>query len=413
MIASFRSDLKDTLQYGGIDLRTRVVGARVLLDGEDPYFFNWRPGMPDTLVDPQVQPNAKNSRLTVTPTALILHLPFAKNTYLSQKILWLIFQWIAFSTIIIIFLIQSNSLGKSYLIWILSVFFAYSFFWKLHIERSQLYIFYVALLSISLFIYEKGNPILRNLSGLIIGFTICLRPTVALVLLPFIFRRKWSVCFGSAFGIVLGFLIPILSSGVFIWESYFFSMGDVAKYLGAHKVSGIDFGDSITGYIYPNVIEKLNFVSLSKDIPDTNSSLQNVLMMTGLDETHYIQGIIVLLFLILSTIVSFRLAKRALSNNLIFLQGIVIYLLSEFILPSPRYSYNDVQWILPLLLIIHGVKDLRILFNWSIILLMGSLLLCVGTFMQLPKFMIVSIVLMVLYVVITTYKLLTNPKMSQ
>jgi Glycosyltransferase family 87 len=412
MIASFYSDLQDTLHYGGIDFRTRVVGARVVLAGKDPYFFNWRPGLPDTFIDPQVQPNAKNSRLTVTPSALMLHLPFAKYAYLNQKIIWLIFQWIAFLSTIIIFLSQSDSMGKSYLIGLLSICFAYSFFWKLHIERGQLYIFYIALLSMAWFLAKKGSHILRIFSGLIMGFTVCLRPPVALVLLPFILHRQWWIILGSAIGVVFGFILPIPWSGLSIWKSYFSSMGQIAKYLGANRVLGVSSGNSATGEIYPKIIEDLNFMALSKDIPDTNSSLQNVLMMTGLDETQHIQNIILFLFVVLSGFITWKFSSKKLPNNLLFLQGIVIYLLLEFFLPTPRYSYNDVQWLLPLLLIIISVKEIRFLINRSFILMTGSLLLCVGEFMQIPRFMIISIGLMTIYVVHTTYWLLKNPKIT-
>ncbi len=34
-------DTVNILKYGSLDLRNRVVGTRVLLEGSDPYFFKW------------------------------------------------------------------------------------------------------------------------------------------------------------------------------------------------------------------------------------------------------------------------------------------------------------------------------------------------------------------------------------
>src|SRR5207253_10639814 len=55
----------DVFHYAGVDLRNRVVGARVLLAGEDPYAFRWQPGLPLELLDPVYDPKAH--RLTVPP----------------------------------------------------------------------------------------------------------------------------------------------------------------------------------------------------------------------------------------------------------------------------------------------------------------------------------------------------------
>src|SRR5438046_2318783 len=55
----------------GADLRNRVVGARVMLAGYDPYTFLWQPGMPEEWLDPVRE--AKVHRLTVPPPTLWLY----------------------------------------------------------------------------------------------------------------------------------------------------------------------------------------------------------------------------------------------------------------------------------------------------------------------------------------------------
>jgi hypothetical protein len=407
MLLSFSYDFQNTIWYGGIDLRTRVVGTRVFLEKEDPYFFSWHAGMSDTLLDPQVEPNSESSRLTITPSALLLQIPFIKNTYFQQKILWLLIQWISFVAIILIFLSQSKSANTSYLICLISLFFAYSFFWRLHVERSQVYIIYVCLLSISWLIYEKRHIFLKLISGLIIGFTICLRPPAIVILIPFIANRRWSMIIGSILGGILGVSLPISISGISIWNSYFLSIKHVTRYLSDHRVSpDTNSGVSIPENTYPKIIEGLNFVSEAKKIPEANSSLHSILTNLKLDIFYQFQNLILFIFIGLLCIIFIKSYKREMPNRLIFLQGIVAYLISEFLIPSPRYSYNDVQWILPILIIVNEVKTINSFINRTTIFLIASLLLCVGAFTWIPKFMLISILLMTLYVTKVTYDLL-------
>lgn len=407
MLLSFISDFRNTIYYGGIDLRTRVVGTRVFLEGKDPYFFNWQPGMPDTLLDPLVEVNAKTSRLTVPPSVLPLHVPFAKWTYLQQKILWLSIQWVSFISIILIFLFKSKSINHAYLISILSLLFAHSFFWRFHVERSQLYIIYTCLFSISWLTYKTKSNLLKIISGLTLGFTICLRPPALLVLIPFICYRKLSMVAGVILGVLLGFTLPTLVSGLSIWKSYTASIKDITKYLSSHQIpAGNSLGNLMEGNtIYPKTIEGLNVIWQDNSIPAANTSLQKNLMNLGLENVHVIQNLILVLYILLLLIFFITNLKKKSNINLIFLQGIVAYLILEFLIPSPRYSYNDVQWLFPLLIIVNEAKEINFFLNRTTILLMTSLLLCIGVFLWVPKFMLISISLMTFYVIKTTFDL--------
>ena len=103
------TDINSTVTYIGSDLRNRVVAARLVLDGIDPYFFQWDPGLSDRFYDPLAIPGELLSKVSVPPTVLALHSTIAKLSYLQQKIIWLIFQWAAFISTILIFLKASNS----------------------------------------------------------------------------------------------------------------------------------------------------------------------------------------------------------------------------------------------------------------------------------------------------------------
>ena len=51
-LVSFVNSARDAYNYGGVDLRNRIVGARAIWSGIDPYTFDWQPGMSQRLLDP-------------------------------------------------------------------------------------------------------------------------------------------------------------------------------------------------------------------------------------------------------------------------------------------------------------------------------------------------------------------------
>ena len=118
----FLVDIKNTFTYIGTDLRNRVVGARLIIEGIDPYFFKWIPGLSDRLYDPLDNPSQILSKVSVPPTVLALHSIMARLPYMQQKVLWLIVEWAAFAGIVSIFIKTNTSRLKRNSILIVSFF---------------------------------------------------------------------------------------------------------------------------------------------------------------------------------------------------------------------------------------------------------------------------------------------------
>lgn len=121
-IIGFLVDLQNTFSYIGTDLRNRVVGARLIIEGIDPYFFKWVPDLSDRLYDPLEDPNHILSKVSVPPTVLALHSIMARLPYMQQKVLWLIVQWAAFIGIVSIFIKSNTSRLKRISILVVSFF---------------------------------------------------------------------------------------------------------------------------------------------------------------------------------------------------------------------------------------------------------------------------------------------------
>ena len=91
---AFLTSLKDSLEYSGVDLRCKVVAARAMLAGLDPYAYEWKPGMSGRLLDP-MRRHPGPSRATYPPTLLLMYAPLAELPYRTQRITWALLEWTA------------------------------------------------------------------------------------------------------------------------------------------------------------------------------------------------------------------------------------------------------------------------------------------------------------------------------
>lgn len=405
-------DLRNTLVYGQIDLRNRVVGARVLIEGMDPYFFKWHQGMSDRLLDPSVKPNSIISRVSVPPTVLILHSPIASFSYFQQKIIWLIVQWGAFLSTLAIFAKKSDSSFKKNLMLILFWFFFSSLFWHFHVVKGQIYIIYVFLLSLAWFFSQTSLRYHNMLSGILVGLTASLRPPVTLMFIPFLIYRQWTLLWGSTVGLISGLSVSLTLANFSIWKSYFLAVSGMTNLinLGQYSPSERNVDETIANY--PKIIEGMSNLRSTTHFFYTNTSFKKILTSSYAQKIENFLKLDltrsqITIFLLLVTILFIFfciiiLPHKNISMNLIFLSGIVLYLLSEFLIPVGRYCYNDVQWILPLSLIIVEARMPILLSNKLIFSLLFSLLLCTGAFSWIPYSIDLGVYLMALYVTLTS-----------
>lgn len=147
----FCIDYRNIQEYGCVDLRNRVVGARLLNTEYSPYFFKWREGISDKLLDPSDNPNEKINRVTVPPSILILQSLITGLDYRAIKKIWFLFQYLCLVYILFTFMIMSKSfLKKNWIIIVGLLFIGGTPSWRLHVERGHIYImhfFFVLLIN--------------------------------------------------------------------------------------------------------------------------------------------------------------------------------------------------------------------------------------------------------------------------
>ncbi len=405
-LLGFYRDFKNTIEYGGIDLRPKVVGSRLLMEGYDPYHYKWSPGDSESLLDPNDSPDVPISRVTVTPAYLVFLSPIANIPYKIQKIIWLAVQWLLFLFSLTIFANSAKSIVKSKIIWIIGLLFiSVSSFWRLHVERGQIYIVFVFLLSLAYLISQKKFKYNAILSGFLIGYTISLRPPIIFMTIPILIYRQWKLFIGTMIGLLFGIATPLLFSNISIWERYYSSM----QYFGTRPDAlGIPWGESYRS-IYPDrMIEGMNNLGIGANIETSDSSLQAIFFnyLGKMLSTKILTIALIIILLIISILLlKFRIKK--ISMNMLFLVGITIILIGEFFLPAANYNYTNITWLIPLSLIIASSNSISSLIKLPIIFLITGLFLTITPSFA-PGGLLPGSILVMLYIILSTILLLKD-----
>jgi hypothetical protein len=385
-LLGFFADLRNTLAYGGIDLRNRVVGARLLTSGMDPYYFKWQPGDDERLLDPLDKFDIPITRVTVPPTVLLFYATLAHLPYSQQRLLWLGLQWLALlATLKIMVRVPASVLRSKFLAINGLLLFAASNFWRLHVDRGQVYIFYVFVLALAYWVAQRKFEQWEIWSGLLIGLTASLRFPIIIMTLPMLLFRRFRLFAATWVGFLGCLLSSVFIVGDQVWKSYFSAM----KGLTGHSVDAVNLPRKNLNVVLPNVIEGMTNLRLKATLPGDSASLRfNVDSILGitLSSSHLIALLAVILLIFSAFLLSRKSSiKHYLGVDLIFLSGSLIILLADFFIPALRYSYNNVQFLIPLLLLL---KHLKLSDHRGILLylfLVMSLLIASGTFFWLPR----------------------------
>jgi len=405
-VIGFAVDLHGTLAYPGSDFRNRVVGARLMLDGIDPYLFKWQPGLSERFYNPLDNPAELISKLSVPPTVLTLHAAFAKLPYLQQKVIWLLVQWAAFIGTVWIFLKTSGSQRKNVLILAVSFCFANSLFWRLHVSSGQIYVIYIFVLAIAWFFLQHKSKPRTMVSGFFAGVAASLRPTVLLFFIPFVIRRQYSFLLGGAAGLFSSVGFSYWLAGEFIWKRYVLTilqmtgLIDISTYLSpAERVL-----PSPT-IIYPTLVEGFDWKisnPLERYFADTSFHLPLNILHIPNERSILILGLLATITYLSVCVLKYLPKNTNVQENTgyTFLVGVLICLLSDFFIPIPRFPYYDVQMLLPLLIIINQTEVEYLLTRRINIALMAGFFLGAIGFVVVPRALFFGALLISFYVAV-------------
>lgn len=321
-----------TIEDGRIvtDLRNRVVGTRVALQGVNPYSYKWQEGDPIEWLDAMDRPENQFSRLTVTPAVLLFHIPLANLEYRIITRIWFVSLWFLYFLSWILITSQVDY-SKKLIITMFFAVFAVSPYWLFHLVVGQLYWLYGFLILLLYFSYTHSRKIL---SSLLVSLLVMLKPSFILFIFFLKFdSRSWR---NFVFGLGIILFTTFIFFGPNLWIQY-------ASMLQQYSNANIN---QLMGTIHPNFVfsshENVIDIDMAGDIlslPDT--SIRYSLVYLGLGYSKLVFQALYLLSILL-IVMKKRLYKYPLDSSHFFVFICLITWLGDFFFPIPRYPYYDV-----------------------------------------------------------------------
>jgi hypothetical protein len=402
---SFVRDINNTIYYGGVDLRSNVIGARLLLEDKDPYYYIWKEGDSDLLLLPNANPNSPVGHVTVSPTVLFVYTSTANLPYAIQQKIWFLMQWGFLLLSIYIFARLSKSEIKSKLMWILGLLFiSGSFIWRLNIERNKIIIFYGFLIALAYLIYNMSFKHKDLVTGIFIGFTVALRFPYILIGLPFLIYKKWKVIAGMAIGLLIGVGLPMLFTKPEIWVNYFTAMQMQGK-IHSGEIKWVE-----SEYIR-RTVEGMDNLYVYAVLPIVDFSIQTLFaFLTGI---FLSTNILLISLIVIVLLIVFLLCKyyiKRIDSGMIFLLGMVLVYFGELFVPAVRWNYYDVIFVNILLLIVSNMNFVSDIINPFLIFLILGFLSNVLYFKAFGNSLLIGSTAMLIYIVAMTFVLYKGKK---
>lgn len=352
------------------DLRNRVVGSRLADAGQSPYFHKWQAGEPETWADPFEKQQQIVNGNTVTPVTLGLFSWLNGMDYDTIKWTWIVFTFACFAgALALIILLLKKYVRPPYLA-VLPAMLLISGAWKLHLFSGQVYIFYALLMLLFFYLFSAKHFFA---AGLVVALLVAMRPPALLLFLPLLFRLEKKMLLGGVTALLLIAVFHVVNIIPNTWPDYFRSMKIHAQEIPG-KIPEIPVNTVLPAQ--PEHIDLSNAAqmadyqhALSPDI----LSVQKILPVEGFLSQPFVLWLLLLAVyaLLLLFTVKMKPVKKMSAGSLLLL-GFVLYILSEYFLPAPRFTYNFVQWLYPLAIL---VCTRRLYPGWRLGLLLSGVFL--------------------------------------
>ena len=161
--------------------------------------------------------------------------------------------------------------------------------------------------------------------------------------------------------------------------------------------------------IYPNIIEGFNWdIRNPLEYYLDNTSLYDVLNALDLSNKRIILLVVFVITMVFLSLYIFKYLLKNKNSSHLFLFGVLTFLIGEFFIPVGRYSYYDVQMILPLLILICQTDTKYLVNRKDNVFLISGLLLSVVGFTIVPRALFFSVFLIMFYIVQLSYQVASN-----
>ena len=205
--------VSDLRSYPAIDLRSKVVGARLLAAGHDPYV---------SYEDPQHSEYFKSTtRPNYTPVLLALYVPLSSLQWWTQRAIYFALDWLfAAAALCLLLRYFCDTREKKYVCWIVyAVFIFCSYAFRIHLERGQYYVFLLLLTCQVAVALKKGWS--GWLACVPAALLLLVRPTYGLIL-PVAFlcfgARRWTLRVVVVAATIFALTLPL--GGIQRWAGF-------------------------------------------------------------------------------------------------------------------------------------------------------------------------------------------------
>ncbi len=166
--------------------------------------------------------------------------------------------------------------------------------------------------------------------------------------------------------------------------------------------------------VYPKMVEGFNWdIRNPLEYYLDNTSLLEVLNALDIPNKRDILliGFVITMVFFFLYVLKFSLKNKNMAH--LFLLGTLICLIGDFFIPVGRYSYYDVQMILPLLIIISQIDAKDLINNKIVFIFLSGMLLSIAGFLIIPRALFFSVFLIMLYIIITSFIILKQSNKSE
>jgi Glycosyltransferase family 87 len=353
-----------------IDLRNRVVGARLIKLGISPYFFKWNSSYPETLLDPIDKCNIKNNMITSPPSLLLLMTPLGGLSYFKICYYWFIIQYLFFLGIVISFYAHFKNVFSRIFLLMTGIILVFSDFWADSIFRGQSHFIFPAMLAIILLLESLKWRTRFLWIGILLSILIWIRPN-ALLLVPFCFLCRWIDRRYLFLGLSGGALFFVAITFLFKQEGYWLDFYRSCTEWMKNSSSGL----KLAGCPAPAIVEfktvhyqqhgfVLKYKTQITDIFSIASTKFHILL-----PQVYLFGFFLVTYL---SAIYFCIKRPARSFSEALLTGVLLYWMSEMTAPILKMSYYYVELFTVVLFL--ACKFIDLAFREQCLLLAGLLL---------------------------------------
>ncbi|HVW58584.1 MAG TPA: glycosyltransferase family 87 protein, partial [Puia sp.] len=218
-----------------IDLRNRVVGARLMHDGISPYYYKWKTGDPIRYYDPFNFSDYKVSRMTASPFFHLLMEPLAELPQWKIQYWWIAIHYLLLLTMVYFSLALAHTRKGKITVLVFALLFLHTDAWKFSILSGQNYLVkpFLAMCVYFVLVRMPKTVVWAAVAGAFSIIFVLVRPNALIFFLPAFFLLR---DFGRAR--LIAFFIPVLlltgwtladSWQRSLWKDYYVNIGEQEK----------------------------------------------------------------------------------------------------------------------------------------------------------------------------------------